>query len=384
MKHLFVLLSFLVSLTYTSSNAQIYNDFYNDMVNNVSNVNLVDDITVFQNFGVKEPGTTANNNTKDWIVTRYSDLGYTDIVEQSFTVSGNLTNNVIITKTGLVYPNTYLIIDGHYDTVNGPGANDNGTGTVLIMELARILKDIDTEYSIKFIHFSGEEAGLIGSQFYVNNTVIPQNLDISLVFNIDEIGGINGMTNNTIVCERDESNSPSSNNAASAAATEILANSIELYSNLFTEISYAYGSDYVPFEDNGEIITGLYEKNESPYAHTPNDVIANMDLDYLFEITKGSLGASLHFAVGVEPISGISDSDAQNTIRLYPNPVDHTLYLQNVTEEETISIYSIMGRKVIECNISASNNAIDVSGLSKGIYFLKNANSYSAIKFIKE
>lgn len=384
MKYLLILSSFLVSLTYSSSNAQIYNDFYNDMVNNVSNVNLVDDITVFQNFGVKEPGTAANNNTKDWIVSRYTDLGYTDIVEQPFTVSGNVTNNVIITKTGLVYPNTYLIIDGHYDTVNGPGANDNGTGTVLILELARILKDIDTEYSIKFIHFSGEEAGLIGSEFYVNNTVIPQNLDISLVFNIDEIGGINGMTNNTIVCERDENNNPSSNNAASAAATEILANSIELYSNLLTEISYAYGSDYIPFEDNGEIITGLYEKNESPYAHTSNDIIANMDLDYLFEITKGALGASLHFAVGVEPISGISDNGAPNTIGLYPNPVDHTLYLQNVTQEKTISIYSIIGQKVIECNINASNNAIDVSNLSKGIYFIRSANSNSAIKFIKE
>ena len=384
MKYLFVISSFLLSLTYTSSNAQIYSDFYNDMVNNVSNVNLVDDITAFENYGVKEPGTAANNNTKDWIVSRYTDLGYTDIVEQPFTVSGNVTNNVIITKTGLVYPNTFLIIDGHYDTINGPGANDNGTGTVLILELARILKDIDTEYSIKFIHFSGEEAGLIGSEFYVNNTVIPQNLDISLVFNIDEIGGINGVNNQTIVCERDESNSPSSNNAASAAATETLANSIELYSTLDTEISFAYGSDYVPFEDNGEIITGLYEKNESPYTHSPNDIIANMDLDYLFEITKGALGASLHFAVGVEPISAISENDVQDAIQLYPNPVDHTLYFQNVTQEETISIYSIVGQKVKESNISASNNAIDVSNLSTGIYFLKSTNSNSAIKFIKK
>ncbi len=74
------------------------------------------------------------------------------------------------------------------------------------MELARLMKDLNTEYSIKFIHFSGEEDGLIGSQYYVNNTVIPENLDISLVLNLDQIGGVNGMNNNTITCERDEDN----------------------------------------------------------------------------------------------------------------------------------------------------------------------------------
>ena len=87
---------------------------------------------------------------------------YTNIETQAFNVRGKSTSNIIITKTGSLYPNTFLIIDGHYDTVNGPGTNDNGSGTVLILELARLLKDVDTEYSIKFIHFSGEEEGLIG------------------------------------------------------------------------------------------------------------------------------------------------------------------------------------------------------------------------------
>src|SRR5690606_32259416 len=176
------------------------------------------------------------------------------------------------------------------------GTNDNGSGTVLIMELARLLATVPTEYSIKFIHFSGEEDGLVGSNYYVNNTVIPQNLDIKLVLNIDEVGGVNGMTNNTIVCERDQSNTPSTNNAASNTATNQLATCIELYSNLNTEISYAYASDYIPFEDNNEIITGLYEYNETPYAHGPNDVLANMDTNYLYEVTKGTLGAALFFA----------------------------------------------------------------------------------------
>ena len=378
-----VAISILFSLlTSTSTKAQVYNDYYNDIVTNVSEANILNDLTTFENFGVKEVGTVANNNTKDWIKTRYADLGYTDIVEQPFNVSGNLTNNIIITKTGTVYPNTFLIIDGHYDTINGPGTNDNGTGTVLILELARLLKDIDTEYSIKFIHFSGEENGLIGSQYYVNNTVIPENLDISLVFNIDEIGGINGMNNDTIVCERDES-SPSTNNAASAAATEVLANSIELYSSLLTEISYAYGSDYVPFENNGEIITGLYEKNESPYPHTSNDTMANMDLDYLYEITRGALGAALHFAVGVEQLD-VSDNNFQNDIHIFQDSSNQTISFSNVINTEKVFIYNMLGQKITEQHISPNQNTIEVSNLLAGFYIVKLTNSKRTFKFIKK
>ena len=381
MKYLIAFSSFFLLISFTTLKAQVYSEFYNDIVANVSNLNLINDLTTFENFGIKEEGTTAISNTQDWIKSRYLDLGYTAIEEQAFFVSGNETYNIIITKTGTVYPDTFLIIDGHYDTVNGPGANDNGTGTVLIMELARLLKDLDTEYSIKFIHFSGEESGLLGSQYYVNNTVIPENLDISLVFNIDEIGGINGMVNNTIVCERDEG-SPSSNNAASAAATEVLANSIELYSNLFTEISYAYGSDYMPFENNGEIITGLYEKNESPYTHSSNDTMANMDLDYLFEITKGALGAALHFSGAIEQLS-IPENTIQDVISIYPNPSNKFINFINVSQEEIVSIFNIRGQKIKDYHISFNKNTIDISSFSAGIYFIKMINQPKTIKFIK-
>ena len=140
---------------FLNANAQVFNLFYDGIVQNVSASNILDDLETFVDFGVKEPGTNAIENAKDWIINRYQDLGYTDIETQEFDVFGQTTSNIIITKTGSVYPNTFLIIDGHYDTVNGPGANDNGSGTALILELARLLKDVDTEYSIKFIHFSG-------------------------------------------------------------------------------------------------------------------------------------------------------------------------------------------------------------------------------------
>ncbi|MGK0428869.1 MAG: Zn-dependent M28 family amino/carboxypeptidase, partial [Psychroserpens sp.] len=162
-----LIFALLTVLTIHTVRAQSFNTFYANIVNNTSQTNVLNDLTAFENFGIKTVGSAALTTTENWITSRYQSLGFTDVELQPFTYSAGTSNNIIVTKTGSLYPNTFLIIDAHYDTINGPGTNDNGTGTVLLLELARLLKDVETEYSIKFIHFSGEEDGLIGSNYYV-------------------------------------------------------------------------------------------------------------------------------------------------------------------------------------------------------------------------
>lgn len=363
---LFVFIFFISTITYS----QTYNSYYGGIVSNVSQTNITNDLTSFENFGVKEVGTQALTNAENWIVSRYQTLGYTNIELQEFSYFSGTSNNIIVTKTGTTYPNTFVIIDAHYDTINGPGTNDNGSGTVLIMELARLLANVPTEYSIKFIHFSGEEDGLVGSNYYVDNTVSPQNLDIKLVFNIDEVGGVAGMTNNTITCERDQGNPPS-NNAVSNTVTIQLATCIELYSNLNTDISYAYASDYMPFEDNGEIITGLYEYNETPYAHGPNDLLVNMDPVYLYEVVKGSLGATMFFA-GVDFNALNTESfNLDSNISMYPNPtrgVVNIAFNSDLNEATNFKIFDILGKQVFQKSISQQQASINLSHLPSGVY----------------
>jgi len=381
MKHALLFLLICTLFYTTKAKSQTYNSFYGDIVNSVSASNIVADLTTFESFGIKSNGTTAITNAQNWIVSRYQSLGYTDVVEQPFSFSGNTTNNIIITKTGSVYPNTFLIIDAHYDTLNGPGTNDNGSGTVLLLEMARLLKNVDTEYSIKFIHFSGEEAGLIGSNYYVNNTVIPDNLDISLVFNIDQVGGVNGLINDTVVCEHDMSN-PSENNAESLMKTNILATCIGLYSNLNTELSNAYGSDYVPFENAGKIITGLYEKNETPYSHTINDVLANMDPNYLYEVTKGSLGAALEFAVGITTLGTEEAAPLKKNFKIYPNPSTGLVSIApnfKSATNFTASVFDILGKKVYKKTLNQETQTLDLSRLKKGVYMVTFKNNTEVI-----
>ncbi len=359
-----ILLLFISVTTY----AQNYNTYYQSVVDNVSATNILADLTTFEGFGVKDVGSTNLTDAENWISSRYTSLGYTDVVLQPFTYSSGTSNNIIITKTGTVYPNTFIIIDAHYDTINGPGTNDNGSGTVLLLEIARLLKDINTEYSIKFIHFSGEEDGLVGSNYYVDNTVNIDNLDIHLVFNIDQVGGVSGETNNTITCEEDRSNPPA-NNSASSAMTTILANSIEFYSSLDTQISYAYASDYIPFENNGEIITGLYETNESSHPHSPTDTLANMDPAFLTEVTKGALGALLEFASS-NPLS-INENE-QNTFKIYPNPSTNGMVHLNISDNNSmnnsITIYDVLGKEVYTKTNLQTVESINLKHLQKGVY----------------
>jgi hypothetical protein len=363
--------TFLTAIIINTVSAQTFNPFYADIVNNTSQSNVLSDLTAFENFGIKTVGSAALTTTEQWITSRYQSLGFTDVELQPFAYSAGTSNNIIVTKTGSLYPNTFLIIDAHYDTINGPGTNDNGTGTVLLLELARLLKDVETEYSIKFIHFSGEEDGLIGSSYYVNNTVIPENLDIRLVFNIDEVGGVNGMTNDTVVCERDLTN-PSSNNAASNAATNSLSILIELYSNLDTEISNAFASDYVPFENNGEIITGLYESNVSPVNHTINDNLAHMDVLYAYEVIKGSLGAALEFAVAFESLSIEAQNNFNEMINISPNPSNNYLnisFKKPLQQAVDFKLIDTLGKQVYQDTLTKQNQTIILDSIASAHYF---------------
>lgn len=90
---------------------------------------------------------------------------------------------------------TFLIISAHYDHLGKmgsalfAGASDNASGTALMLDLAAYYaKTKKPKYSIIFIAFAAEEAGLVGSKYFVDNP--PINLKrIRFVFNIDLMGG---------------------------------------------------------------------------------------------------------------------------------------------------------------------------------------------------
>lgn len=76
--------------------------------------------------------------------------------------------NIRAIKRGSKQPDERIVIYGHRDTVGVPGANDNGSGTVIMLEVAELIKDLDLEKSVEFISFSAEEhLGSLGSIAYL-------------------------------------------------------------------------------------------------------------------------------------------------------------------------------------------------------------------------
>jgi hypothetical protein len=77
---------------------------------------------------------------------------------------------VYCTKIGTTQPDEMYILSGHMDGIGwGEAANDDGSGTALVMEIARVLSspDVQTDRSIRFILWNNEESGLSGSTAYV-------------------------------------------------------------------------------------------------------------------------------------------------------------------------------------------------------------------------
>jgi Zn-dependent M28 family amino/carboxypeptidase len=96
---------------------------------------------------------------------------------------------------GSVKPDSFLVFSAHYDHLGKmgpalfPGANDNASGTSMILDLARYynLPENKPRYSIAFMAFSGEEAGLLGSTHYVSEPLFPLK-SIRFLINLDMVG----------------------------------------------------------------------------------------------------------------------------------------------------------------------------------------------------
>jgi hypothetical protein len=85
-------------------------------------------------------------------------------------------------------------------------------------------------------------------------------------------------------------------------------------------------------------------------------------------------------------VTGISSDVDDSNIGLYPNPCSETLFIKNIADEATVSIYDMNGRLVVNKKMSSDNNSIDVSALIHGVYMVKvlNANSVNTFKVIKK
>jgi Zn-dependent M28 family amino/carboxypeptidase len=103
------------------------------------------------------------------------------------------TRNVIAESPG-GRTDRVVVVGAHLDSVpEGPGINDNGSGSGAILEIALQMAELGIQpvNQVRFIWFSAEEAGLLGSDFYVGQLSTRQIKDIAVMLNFDMIGSPN-------------------------------------------------------------------------------------------------------------------------------------------------------------------------------------------------
>lgn len=157
-------------------------------------VALCDDI------GPRLPGSAEEAEAAEYIQAAFKSYGYNPQVQRfAFTNDDDEeleSANVIAVKRGA--SSQEIVVGAHYDSVDdADGADDNASGVAALLEVAKLLQDAQTPYTIRFVAFGAEEAGMCGSHAYVEqmdkaaikNTVAMINLDSLIAGDITYVYG---------------------------------------------------------------------------------------------------------------------------------------------------------------------------------------------------
>jgi hypothetical protein len=125
-------------------------------------------IQTLAEFGERRQGTEQNVAAMHWIEEQLTGWGY-QVERMSYEYRGQPREQVFATKVGKLVPSEMYIISGHMDGIGrGGAAGDDGSGTALVLEIARVLagEGVETGRSLRFALWNNEETGLNGSRAY--------------------------------------------------------------------------------------------------------------------------------------------------------------------------------------------------------------------------
>ena len=198
-----------------------------------------------------------------------------------------LLNNVlgVIPGSG---PN-WIIIGAHRDhfgTPAGllfPGADDNASGTAVILEVARTLMKarFQPQRSILVVSFSGEERDLLGSRLYTSRPIVPLTATKAMI-NVDHAGIGNGrLTVGVTGMEKSM--------ASEAGQMAGLSERLDLY-------GFFPGGDHVPFKDAGVPTITVVSGGIHPHFHQPTDTADTLDPEILKSVARYVLALTWQLA----------------------------------------------------------------------------------------
>lgn len=190
-------------------------------------------------------------------------------VESRAEFSVKTGTNVIAVRRGT--SEETIVVGGHYDSVAaGPGAVDNGSGTAVLLELARAAAQRQWSKTLVFAAFDAEELGLFGSRYYVDQLSDQELRNTRAMLNLDMLGGGSG----PLLVMGD-------GNAALLGRSSAKELSIEAQNS---QLPSGAGSDHESFARRG--VDTVFFMRDYTLLHTPQDTIDQVQQKYLEEAGK--------------------------------------------------------------------------------------------------
>ncbi len=319
-------------------------EFLKKIVDRVSEANISTTIKSLQSF--KTRNLLSESRTPDsgieaarrWLIKEFQKIQGLEVVDDGYflpkqgqrIVRDTELHNIVAIKKGKASRERIIVVNAHYDTIavsadgrfhyedvntEAPGANDDASGVAALLEMARIMASLETEATVHFIAFAGEEQGLVGSTLYAQK-MKKQGKNVEAVLTMDMISNIkagNGYIDSTRVrvFSDDPNDSPSRELARYVKkVAEQVYPSFEV-NLIYRADRFGRGGDHTPFVIEGYPGIRFTEARENySIQHTPYDTIENLSVPYCADVTRVVLAATLSLACAPEPPLVTSDRGA--------------------------------------------------------------------------
>lgn len=249
----------------------------------------------------RNANTLSGKYAAKWIIKRLTDYVSKTTADRAdiFTIAtvSPTKQPSIILRIGKQAEQPAVVLGAHFDTLkkihhNQPGANDNASGAITLLETARILlaSDLDFNKAIYLIWYGGREEGMLGSQSVVthfNN----EKIVVDAVLELDQTG----------YRKKLETGIGLSDDFTDAALTAFVADLAAAYVKIpvgAVHCGYACSDHAIWYQNGNRVAYPLSTMNDegSPYSHTAQDTVENLSLDLMSDFVKLSLAFIVELA----------------------------------------------------------------------------------------
>jgi Zn-dependent M28 family amino/carboxypeptidase len=239
------------------------------------------------------------------------------------------TSYSILAETPAGRDDNVVVVGGHLDSVEeGPGINDNGSGTAFVLETAiQLAKQEDPNNQVRFAFWGTEESGLVGSTRYVESLSESEVDDIALYLNFDMIGSHNYAR--FVLDGRGELPDSSAAPSGSGAIAQVFEEYFEEQGQVSEPGVLSGRSDYQAFMLAGIPSGGLFSGADGtktdeqvewyggtagdrfdPYYHTADDTLDKINTDAVDELSAAGAHGVEFFAENTLPVNGVEPLSA--------------------------------------------------------------------------